>query len=286
VNLKWGLLICNYKHSSLIPDLKDDLSQKQVVMTVVSSHKMSDLISLGEKLASKGPHKTEDTPRRVRGLLGGKYIFDTLQAKYVWEHPYYPYFYILVDAFSKDVQFEKIVSKKSFHIAKLSSGHKSTNRVIVFETSHGELSNLVRIEHSALDAWFVEDEKLLGPHPKDPYKRIETIPSSREIRIELEGVVIAKSTQNVFLFETMLRTRFYLDPTMVDWSVLRESETITYCPYKGMANYYHVDFGGKTIEDAVWYYKYPTAESSLVAGRLCFYNEKVDVFIDGVKEKK
>jgi len=61
-----------------------------------------------------------------------------------------PYFYILVDAFSKDVQFEKIVSKKSFHIAKLSSGHKSTNRVIVFETSHGELSNLVRIEHSAL----------------------------------------------------------------------------------------------------------------------------------------
>ncbi|KAG4418038.1 hypothetical protein IFR04_008858 [Cadophora malorum] len=263
-------------------------------MTVVSSHKMSDLISLGEKLASKGPHKTEDTPRRVRGLLGGKYIFDTLQAKYVWEHPYYPYFYILVDAFSKDVQFEKIVSKKSFHIAKLSSGHKSTNRVIVFETSHGELSNLVRIEHSALDAWFVEDEKLLGPHPKDPYKRIETIPSSREIRIELEGVVIAKSTQNVFLFETMLRTRFYLDPTMVDWSVLRESETITYCPYKGMANYYHVDFGGKTIEDAVWYYKdtrrFPECLSEDIPGteiatidsfRDCFYRAMYRLLVAG-----
>ncbi|KAK0100900.1 hypothetical protein ONS95_007344 [Cadophora gregata] len=247
---------------------------------------MLDLISLGEKLASEGPHKTEDTPRRVRGLLGGKYIFDTLEAKYVWEHPYYPYFYIPYNTFSSDVKFEKVVSKKGFYIAKLTSGSKSTDRVIVFETSKGELSDLVRIEVSALDAWFVEDEKLLGPHPKDPYKRVETIPSSREIRIEVDGVVVAKSSQNVFLFETMLRPRFYLDPTKVNWSVLRESETISYCPYKGMANYYHVDIGSKTIEDAVWYYKYPTAESALVAGRLCFYNEKVDVFIDGVQEKK
>ncbi|PVH83696.1 DUF427-domain-containing protein [Cadophora sp. DSE1049] len=255
-------------------------------MTVVSSHKMSDLISLGEKLTSEGPHKMEDTPRRVRGLLGGKYIFDTLEAKYVWEHPYYPYFYVPHDAFAMNVQFEKVISKKGFYIAKLTAGTKSTDRVIVFETSNRELSNLVRIEVSALDAWFVEDEKLLGPHPKDPYKRIETIPSSREIRIEVDGVVVAKSLQNVFLFETMLRPRFYLDPTMVNWEVLRESETISYCPYKGMANYYHLNVNGKEIEDAVWYYKYPTAESALVAGRLCFYNEKVDVFIDDVKEKK
>ncbi|KAH7407430.1 hypothetical protein BKA64DRAFT_666557 [Cadophora sp. MPI-SDFR-AT-0126] len=255
-------------------------------MTVVSNHKMSDLISLGEKLTSEGPHKVEATPRRVRGLLGGKYIFDTLEAKYVWEHPYYPYFYIPVTEFSEEVKVGKVVQEKGFYIAKLTAGTKNTDRVIVFESSKGELSNLVRIEVSALDAWFVEDEKLLGPHPKDPYKRIETIPSSREIRIEIDGVVVAKSLQNVFLFETMLRPRFYLDPTMIDWSVLKESETISYCPYKGMANYYHVKVNGKEIEDAVWYYKYPTSESALVAGRLCFYNEKVDVFIDGVKEKK
>lgn len=89
----------------------------------------------------------------------------------------------------------------------------------------------------AIDAWFVEDEKLLGPHPKDPYKRIETIPSSREIRIEVDGQVVARSTQNVFLYETLLRTRYYLASTVVEWGFLSESETTSYCPYKGMAKY-------------------------------------------------
>jgi uncharacterized protein (DUF427 family) len=51
-------------------------------------------------------------------------------------------------------------------------------------------------------------------------------------------------------------------------------------------SYYNVKVKGKEIKDVVWYYRYPTAESALVAGRLCFYNEKVDVFVDGVKEEK
>jgi uncharacterized protein (DUF427 family) len=116
----------------------------------------------------------------------------------------------------------------------------------------GPLEYLVRIEFSALgkmssltilkllikvDGWFVEDEKLLEPHPKDPYKRIDTIPSSREIRIEVDGTVVATSTQNVFLYETMLRTRYYLSSASINYEYLTESETTTYCPYKGMAKY-------------------------------------------------
>ena len=95
----------------------------------------------------------------------------------------------------------------------------------------------MRIEVSALDAWFVEDEKLLGPHPKDPYKRVETIPSSREVRIEVEGKTLARSSQNVFLYETLLRPRYYLSAVGVDYSYLRSSDTTKYCPYKGMAKY-------------------------------------------------
>lgn len=99
-------------------------------------------------------------------------------------------------------------------------------------------SSLLRLELTMqTDAWFVEDEKLLGPHPKDPYKRVETIPSSREIRIEVDGVEIAKSTQSIFLFETMLRPRYYLGTTSVKWEYLSESGTTSYCPYKGMAKY-------------------------------------------------
>lgn len=135
--------------------------------------------------------------------------------------------------------------------------------------------------------WFAEDEKLLGGHPKDPYKRIEILPSTRHIRIEVDGVVVAQSDHNMFLYETMLRTRYYLPITAVrDMSMLRKSDTTTFCPYKGQASYYSLTVGDKTIPDAVWYYTYPTHESAAIQGRLCFYNEKVDVFIDGKKEAK
>ncbi len=148
--------------------------------------------------------------------------------------------------------------EKGFWFGELTSGGKSTERVVGFES--GELAGLVRIEVEALgmcllslfylcfvvlkwakdqfelaDAWFAEDEKLLASHPKDPYKRVDCIPSSREVRIEVEGEVIARSSQNVFLFETMLRPRYYLGVTGLEWGVLKESETVSYCPYKGMS---------------------------------------------------
>jgi uncharacterized protein (DUF427 family) len=163
-----------------------------------------------------------------------------------------PYFYIPRKDLLNGV-LEKIDpnTKKGYWLARLSAGGKNTERVLSFDPS-GPLEYLVRIEVSALgkmaalsilevlitvDAWFVEDEKLLGPHPKDPYKRVETIPSSREIRIEVDGTVVATSTQNIFLYETMLRTRYYLSSTTINYEYLTESETTTYCPYKGMAKY-------------------------------------------------
>jgi len=251
---------------------------------------MADLIHLGETLTKSGPVKTDTTPRRIRGLFAGEWIFDTLSAVYVWEWAYYPYFYIPIKEF-KDGVLSRVQGEegkgKGFYVAKLTVGEESTDRVLVFEDSEGGgLGGLVRVEHAAI-TWFAEDEKLLGPHPKDSYKRIETFPSSRTIRVEVDGVVVAESSQNVFLFETSLRPRYYLNPTDVKYEYLTESETISYCPYKGQANYYNIKLkNGKEIKDAVWYYKYPTSESALVAGRLSFYNEKVDVFIDGVAEVK
>ncbi|ROV87378.1 hypothetical protein VMCG_10744 [Cytospora schulzeri] len=135
--------------------------------------------------------------------------------------------------------------------------------------------------------WFAEDEKLLGGHPKDPYKRIEILPSTREVRVELNGVVIAESTNSIFLQETMLRTRYYLPLTSIKyWETLKNSDTVTYCPYKEQASFYHLKVKETEVEDAIWFYIYPTHESAGIQGRLCFFNEKVDVFIDGVREQK
>ena len=84
------------------------------------------------------------------------------------------------------------------------------------------------------------------------------------------------------------------------WEYLTESETTSLCPYKGTANCkrdiyllpsdtddrkdYNVVVNGQEYKDLVWWYKYPTAESISIAGHMCFYNEKVDIYIDGEKE--
>ncbi|KAJ9161303.1 DUF427-domain-containing protein [Coniochaeta hoffmannii] len=245
----------------------------------------SSLSELATKLATNSPAKYEPANRRVRALLDGKWLFDTLKAVYVWEHPYYPLFYVPLSdlekgpaSISKDKHYDV-----GFWIGTLSLGEK---KVEIAGFDSGPLKGLVKIPVGGIDSWFAEDEKLVGPHPKDPYKRIECLPSSREIRIEVDGAVVARSTNNIFLHETSLRTRYYLSPTSVlDWSMLDPSDTSTFCPYKGQASYYHLRVGEREIKDAVWYYTYPTAESAQIQNRLCFYNEKVDVYVDGVKEE-
>ena len=76
-----------------------------------------------------------------------------------------------------------------------------------------------------LDDWFEEDTPIYV-HPKDPYKRIEILPSSRTITAKVDGVTIAESSNNMFLFETTLRTRFYMPKTAV--SVVPAPRNSTY----------------------------------------------------------
>jgi uncharacterized protein (DUF427 family) len=169
------------------------------------------------------------------------------------------------------------------YLASLSVGNKSTERVIVFTTA--PLKDLVKVDFKELDQWFEEDVPIYQ-HPKDPFKRIDILNSTRPIKVALDGVTLAESVNPLFLLETSLRTRFYLPPTSVKWEHLTKSDTETYCPYKGKANYYNVNINGKEYKDLVWYYVYPTAESAPVAGHLCFYNEKVDIWVDGVQEER
>lgn len=136
-----------------------------------------------------------------------------------------------------------------------------------------------------MDQWFEEEVPIYG-HPKDPYKRIDILHSTRSVKIGIDGVTLADSSSPLLLLETTLRTRHYLPPTSVKWEYLRKSSTETLCPYKGRANYYDVVVNGKEYRDLVWFYRYPTSESAPIAGYMCFYNEKVDVWIDGEKEQR
>jgi uncharacterized protein (DUF427 family) len=136
-----------------------------------------------------------------------------------------------------------------------------------------------------MDTWFQEDEPCYI-HPKDPTKRIETLSSTCHVRIAFVGHTLASSNNVIMLIEPLLPTRYYLPKTSVDWDVMVPSDTTSGCPYKGEANYYSVVVQGVEMKDLAWWYKYPAVEVGAIAGRVCFYNEKVEVFINGGLQKK
>ncbi|KAI8966338.1 DUF427-domain-containing protein [Daldinia sp. FL1419] len=247
----------------------------------------SDLLELGKILLEKGPVKTLATPRRIRILFNGVYVADTTSALYVWEHEYYPYYYVPEAAFSRRPDSAGGGGDGRCWTAELRVGERGTDRILVFGEGLGEgcrlLQGMVRVEFAAADAWFEEDTPIYV-HPKDPFRRVDVLHSSRRLEVRVRGEVVARTEAAVHVYETGLPCRFYVPPTAVARERLRESGTTTGCPYKGVANYYHVDMGGGgKFEDLVWYYRTPTLECAAIAGCLCFYHEKegVEVRIDG-----
>ncbi|KAI9823158.1 MAG: hypothetical protein M1832_002601 [Thelocarpon impressellum] len=246
----------------------------------------NSLAKLASSLLAQGPQKNEVTSRRVRALFNGAFVFDTTAAHHVWEHPYFPQYYVPLESLVKDnakIERGKDVGDGGAYLATLDVGGKRTDRVVVFEK--GALKGLARFEFAALEAWFEEDQEIYG-HPKDPYKRIDILSSSRRVRLSLEGVTIAESSNVAVLLETGLPTRYYLPQTSMNWALADPSASTSLCPYKGVAEYFSVIINGTTHRDLIWWYRYPTAESAGIAGRICGYNEKLDVELDGVLQER
>ena len=148
-----------------------------------------------------------------------------------------------------------------------------------------ELRDLVRLDWHSMDAWFEEDEEVFT-HPRDPYTRVDILASSRHVRVEVEGVTIGESASPRLLFETGLPVRYYLPKTHVRLDLLIPTDTVTHCPYKGRAEYWSVRVPDGVRDDLAWSYRTPLPESHKIAGLIAFYNEKVDVYVDGVLQER
>jgi uncharacterized protein (DUF427 family) len=138
-----------------------------------------------------------------------------------------------------------------------------------------ELEGRVELDFGAFDTWYEEDEPIRG-HPRDPYSRVDVRLTSRPVRIELDGVVLAETTRARLLYETQISTRFYLPREDVKVP-LEPSDLRTYCPYKGEASYF--SFAGG--ENLVWCYEDPLPDAREIAGLVAFWDERVDVYLDG-----
>lgn len=229
----------------------------------------------------------EPAPRRVRAFLGGRTVLDTHRARYVWEWPHYPQYYVP----REDVDASLLVDEGTTEDS--GRGRARRHRLQVAEASRpgaalvygadapGALRHTVRFEWSALDAWFEEDEEVFV-HPRDPYARVDVLRSTRSVRVELDGVVLAESSSPVLVFETGLPPRSYLPRTAVDFTHLVPSPTRTECPYKGRTSaYWSAETGSGVHPDIAWSYDFPTREVLPIAGLVAFYDEKVDLVVDG-----
>jgi len=251
---------------------------------------MSALSDLASKLFNANEEfrpKIAPTEKRVRGVLNGKFIFDTTAAKLVWENPYFPLYWIPKSDFLDTAKFteDKPVSGIQSSMAKLSVDDKSVSTLLVPDSFNSDLAGLVKIDFKALDTWYEEQVKLQY-FPKDPTHRVDILPTGRKVRVELDGVCLADTGSEggvMSLWETNLPARWYLPQTAVKWEYLTPSDTHTGCPYKGEASYYNAVINGKEYKDLAWWYKSPTSESAAIIGMLCFYPGKVDTWVDGKK---
>jgi len=240
---------------------------------------------------ARGTVRVEQGAKRVRAYLAGRLVADTRRPFLVWEIPYYPAYYLpLADVVAELEPIGKTEYSPSRGEAQIFDvrveGATAESAARRYPDSPLErLRDLVRFDWNAMDEWLEEDEPVYV-HPRDPYKRVDILASSRHVRVAVDGVTVADSVRPRVLFETGLPPRYYLPLSDIRAELLIPSGTQTQCPYKGTAGYWSVDTGHGVHRDLVWIYRAPTPESQKIAGLACFYNEKVDLYLDGELQER
>jgi len=242
-------------------------------------------------MAVAGEIRVEHSRKRVRILLAGELVADTTGPLLVWEVPYFPTYYVPV----KDVRAElipygsdadKVLGEAEILTVKVPSGAEAVGAARRYPASPArQLHDAVRFEWEAMGEWLEEDEPVYT-HARDPHTRVDILASSRHVRVEVDGVTVADSHNPRILFETGLPPRYYLPLSDIRTDLLRPSDTQTHCPYKGTASYWSLDAGFGAHKDIVWIYRTPLPESQKIAGLAAFYDEKVDVYVDGEHQRQ
>lgn len=234
----------------------------------------------------------ERSPRRVRVKFNGETVVDSTNAHLLFETRHLPVYYfpradIRMDLLQPTAHATYCPYKGDASYWTLRVGDKiAENAAWGYRTPFDEVAaikDFVAFYWDRVDHWYEEDDEIFV-HPRDPYKRVDVVNSSRPVRVVLGGETIAETKRARFLFETRLPTRYYIPPEDVRMDLLMPSAKITRCPYKGEAHYYSAKVGDRVFEDIVWFYPDPIAECPKIKGYLSFFNEQVDaIFVDGVE---
>ena len=231
-------------------------------------------------IAPEGLLYLEQSPKWIRARLDGEAIVDSKRARLLHEHLRLPVFLfpeadVRMDLLRESGRREQDPVKGEQVFWDLAVGD-AVRESAAWRFSEPLLAGLIGLEFGALDEWLEEEEPLLA-HPRDPYSRIDVCPSSRRVRASVDGQVLADSAGTMALFESGLPTRWYFPRDDVRMDLLSPSDTRTTCAYKGRADH----FSAGEHEDVAWTYEDPLHDAQPVQGRIAFYNERVDLEVDG-----
>lgn len=237
----------------------------------------------------------EPSERRVRATAGGVTVVDSRRPVLVWE-PGRP---VPLYAFpAGDVRTDLLRrTERPAHPRRHGGSTVFYDLVLADRTARAaawtypgeELAGHICFEwfgREVLDHWYEEDEEIFV-HPRDPHKRVDALPSSRHVRIEIDGTGVADTRSPVLLFETGLPVRFYLPREDVRLDLFRRTDGRTRCPYKGVASEYWSWAGDADVRaDIAWSYPDPLPCVAIIKNRVAFYDESVDVVVDGERRER
>jgi uncharacterized protein (DUF427 family) len=237
---------------------------------------------------------TEPNERRVRVFIAGQAIADSSGTIYLFETGHLPVYYFP----RADVRFDLFEpSGRRTHCPY--KGDASYYSVVVGDrrvenavwgypdplASIPQIADYVAFYWDSADAWYEEDDEVFR-HPRDPYHRVDVLQSSRHVQVRTGGVIAADSHRPRLLFETGLPVRYYLPRLDVRQDLLVPALTRTRCPYKGEAVYWSAHVAGDVVEDVAWSYPAPIPETPKIENLVAFFNEKVDIVVDGVLKER
>jgi uncharacterized protein (DUF427 family) len=236
----------------------------------------------------------EPTPKRIRVVVEGETVADSRNVMIMQESGHQPVYYfapedVRADLLEPSDRRTRCPRKGEASYYSIRVGERVVENGAWYYPDPIDgappFGGLIAFYWNRIDRWLEEDEEVYV-HPRDPYHRIDVLASSRHVRASLEGELLGESRKLIALFESNLPPRWYL-PREDVCARLVPSDTITRCGYKGQASYYSVELSsGATVRDIIWYYTDPLPESVQIADMLCFFNERVDIELDGELQER
>jgi len=224
-------------------------------------------------------------PKWVRGFVGGVAIVDSKDVLGVWDNRHYPSWYFpIVDVAAELRPTDRTEITPGVGVAVIHDIVVGDRVLTGAARCHGdspiaELRDRVRFEFGAVDRWFEEDVEMFS-EPRNPYVRVDALPSSRQVRVSHGDEIVADTHSPTVLFETGVAARFYIPTTDVRLELLRPAARTTSCPYKGFASYWTVVIDGDELLESAWSYATPLPEARPIAGMLSFYTNRFVVEVD------